>query len=101
MKNVITQFLQHADKQLEIMLFAGINENYELISNEAHALKGGTSNLQAINLSKLSEALEEFCEKGDNKRVLTNVLGLARALGQLDEYTRLQLFTSGNSSGAI
>lgn len=63
---ITTEFLKNAKSQVPIIAEAANNNNYEVVTREAHSIKGGALNLSAKPLSDIATTIEE---KGRNKNI--------------------------------
>ncbi len=65
---VLDGFLQNANHQISTLRKAAANGQASVVSNEAHAIKGGAANLTADKLAKVAMDLELIAKNGSMSR---------------------------------
>ncbi|MEW5721989.1 MAG: response regulator [Thermodesulfobacteriota bacterium] len=65
LKEVLTGFLDHARRQLEILGAALARGDATAVAREAHSLKGGAANLTARDLAQAALEMEKIGKAGD------------------------------------
>ncbi len=60
---LIRYFIDNVNKQIDLLYNAIKSDDYKIIKNEAHSIKGGASNLNAAHLTDLAARIEKAAEK--------------------------------------
>ena len=83
---VLDEFFSTLTAQFPVMDRAVSENDFAILKENAHAIKGGAANLRANDLSSAAQALEELCKR-ENRQ------GLSPAMDKLlFEFARLREF---------
>ena len=85
-------FLRHLKNQVETIENGFSQNNMKVIQNEAHAIKGGASNLFALKLAEYAEKIENFAATGKLDSALTVFDKLKYEMSRLDEFAEFLKF---------
>ncbi len=88
LKDLLDDFFKQVDKRISIMEKALLDNDYQVIKIEAHAIKGGAANLSANNLSKAAYNLEEALKTNAFDKNSDGIEKIKNEFFRLKEYVR-------------
>ena len=91
LSEVLTGFLQNANGQITTLRKAVADGQAEIVSNEAHAIKGGAANLTADALAKIAADLELVAKTGSLTQADCLIAELEVNLHRLDAFAQSQM----------
>ena len=86
LKNVLEVFIQNASQQVDIINKAIRDQNSEIVRKEAHAIKGGASNLAAERLANIAFTLENIGSSDTLDQGYPVLQKLEAEIARLDSY---------------
>lgn len=83
LQELIKIFIEEYNLKLPPLEKAVEEDNFQLIQEIAHSLKGSSANLSLLELQKIAHALETYGRQADKKGCLENLARLKTAFGRL------------------
>ena len=93
--NVVTGFIDKVHTQLPVIDNSAIQGDFDTLRAEAHSIRGGSLNLEAVRLGKTAAALEEAAVQHDTERCRELIILLKDEFGLFSVGIRKELEITG------
>ena len=90
---VMTEFFNTVSAQLPVIRQAIMDQNYDIVKKEAHAIKGGAANLRANSLSHAAHTLEKIGSSKKLSRASDALNEVEDIFAALKTYVRTRTFS--------
>lgn len=67
--SVLKQLKENIDQQMNIMIEALNNNDYQKLAKEAHSIKGGAATIEAKPLAEAAMYLEDYCKNNNTEKI--------------------------------
>jgi len=88
---VLKEFIANLKKQLLLIKESIENNDYNLLSKEAHSIKGGAANITAYDISNTASKLEKTAQSKNMKNALILFENLQKEVSLLEQYCNYEL----------
>jgi len=86
LQDVMDGFVENVEKQLMLIRQAIACGDTTLVGKESHAIKGGSGNLKARELSEIAAVMEKFGKAGNLRGVQDTFPEMEEAFGRLRQF---------------
>ena len=85
---VLEEFIKSVEQKIPDMIAAEKKKQFQVLEDQAHAIKGGAANLGAMDLSRAAMAIEQAGRLSQDQNLEKQLQNLETQFARLQEFTK-------------